>query len=561
MYGLVNLVILGAIVYAIVLAVKRRGTDRDPVESGGLEVGRVFRYLLTIIALIVAAIGVTELLGMALASADARRGSVAEPLAMTIVAVPAFAVLARWGWRKLHDDPSERDAPGWSLYLNGALTVTLAVTVGNGIAVADRLVNGEWRGFAIAGLAVWGAAWAGHWWVWRAQRPGIWPNGPLWTGSIIGLWTGAISAGVAVNLGVQEIFDAASDVLVVTDDDRTLATAAIGAGIGAAVWFWHWLRHGWRAMRTAGWYVYVLLFGVFAGLAAAVAGGGYGLYLVLEWVWGEPSASSAVVHFRHLATPIAAAGIGGGVWWYHRSVVGPTSAKPRTEIHRTYEYLVAGVALATVAVALVILVMAIFPALTPASAASDDASTNTLLAAITLLAVGAPMWTITWLRIQRTCAGNDAEIGAPSRRRYLFAIFGLSGMTAFGSLISLLIVVFQALLGERSGGPLASDLDVPVALLLTTGVIAAYHWLVYRSERSVAVHLPKRDVLLVCDGVRTVDEIAERTHSKVRVLHRLDVVGGRAADVEGIIAAIEHTDGEHILVVAGPDEIEAFPFE
>ncbi len=558
MYGLLPLVVLGAIVYGIVklLGQRRPGTGTED----GFDVGRVFRYLLTFAALIVACIGLTELLGIGLSTADVERGSLAEPLAMTVVGLPAFVALAMWSWRVHGADAAERDSTGWSLYVNAALVTTLAVTVGNSFAVADRVIAGEWRGTAVAGLVVWAATWGAHWWAWHTLRPGMGPNVQLWLGSIIGLWVAAVSAAVTIAIVVDRIFAATTSATARGNgNDVTLAIA--GVAIGAVVWWWHWLVHGFRTERSPGWHVYTLLFGVFASLIAAVSGAGYGLYLILEWLWGDPGTTSAVTQFRDLAAPIGAVVVGIAVWLYHRAVVGSGAAAYRTEVHRAYDYLVSAVALGTVAVALSILVVAFF-SIFQTAAAGNGSGRNTLLAAVTLLVVGAPMWAITWRRVQALCARSDEEAGSPTRRRYLFAIFGIAGAVAFGSLISFLIEIFQAVLGEPIGGALIDDIDVPAALLVTTGAIAAYHWRVYRAERHLAVRVPTRDVLLVCDGVEAVDEIAARTHTRIRVLHRRDLPAAAAVDVEAIIRAIEASQGEHLLVLAGADDdIEVVPYE
>lgn len=562
LFGLLPLIVLAGIAYAVVAAIKRRA---DAAGGGGSDVGvgRGFRYVLLLAAAIISAIGMTGLLGMVLSPADARRGEVAVPLAMTIVALPAFVLLGRWIWRALQADARERVSLTWPLYLNTALVIALAVTIGNAFTVAERLISADWESVAFAGFVVWGGLWASHWWLWRHARPEIGANVHLWLGSAIGLWVGAFSAGATVSLAVSRVLEATSSV-VAMGEGNDLSLAASGVVIGGLVWGWHWWRHGLSAERTAGWYVYVLLFGVFAGLVASVSAAGYGLYLVLEWIWGDPGTTSAATQFGDLAVPIGSVVVGLGVWAYHRTLVSGAAPAVRTEVHRTYDYLVSAVALGTVATALVILVVAFFTVITPVSAVGGegDGSINTLVAAVTLLAVGAPMWTVTWLRVQRTSAGNDEETGAPSRRRYLFAIFGVSGLVAFGALITFLIDVFEAILGERSGGAaLAEDVDLPVALLLTAGAISAYHWIVYRAERHVEVRIPTRDVLLVCDGHPAIDDLAARTHTRIRVLHRTDLPEGTPVDADAIAAAIEHTAGEHLLVVSGPEGVTVVPYE
>lgn len=561
--GLLPLLVLGAIVYAIVAAVRRNREAAPDRGGGGSGVKRLFVYVMMFASLIVAAIGVTGVLGLAMSSAAARRdAALAGPLAMAVVAVPVFAALAVWVFRMLSADASERASIGWALYGNGALLATLGTTIGFAFAVASEVIDGDWNGAAVAGLIVWAAAWAGHWLVWQRIPSTMLPRTHLWMASAAGLWLVGGSLGFVVTDAVDRLFDAA-DGAVVTQSTRDLWMALAAIVIGGAVWAWHWLLHGLRAQRSEGWYAYTLLAGVLAGLAAAVAGSGFGLYLVLEWLFGETGGVSATVHFAGLSWPIAAVVVGLAGWRYHRAVVGPSTTRERTEIDRIYDYLVSGVALATVAVAVVILVLAFFEAITPAAAGDQGEGTgiNTLLAAVTLLLVGAPMWAVTWTRVQRLATGNEEEAASSTRRTYLFGIFGVGGAVAFGALIALLVAVFQSMLGEGDGDSVARAIRWPVALLVTTGGGALYHWLVYRAERHLVVRYPHRDVLLVGDGVLDVDEISKRVHAKVRVLHRLDLAEGEAPSTDAIVDAIAHAEGEHLLVIAEHDEVRVLPYE
>jgi hypothetical protein len=208
-------------------------------------------------------------------------------------------------------------------------------------------------------------------------------------------------------------------------------------------------------------------------------------------------------------------------------------------------------------------VLAFFEAVAPAAAGDSGGGTgiNTLLAAVTLLIIGIPMWAVTWRRVQRLAVVDEDEVTSSTRRTYLFGIFGVGGAVAFGALISLLVAVFQSLLGEGDGGSLIRDIDVPVALLATIGGTAAYHWTVYRAERHLAAQTPWRDVLLVGDGVLDVDEIARRVHARVKVLHRLDLPEGAGPDTDAIVDAIVHAEGEHLLVLAGQEDVRVVPYE
>ena len=116
-----------------------------------------------------------------------------------------------------------------------------------------------------------------------------------------------------------------------------------------------------------------------------------------------------------------------------------------------------------------------------------------------MLIVGSPLWIVSWQLAQRAVQHEgDVEAGSVTRRVYVFAVFGIGGAVAFIALISLLVVIFGALFDEGSSD-FASAIQVPLALLITTGGIATYHWAIYRRERGATTARP-RDVLLVAAG-------------------------------------------------------------
>ena len=560
MFGL-EIVLLGVIIWAIVTAAKRRG-ETQPDVGGVASARRLFQYVMAYAAFVVASIGFSNLLGSLISDAAARsEAELAVPLAMTIVGVPVYVALARWVWRTHAADPAERNGVGWALYVNAALITALTAGIGAYLGVARGVIDGDWEGGATAALVVWTAGWIAHWQAWRRVRPGQLTHLHLWIGSLVGLGVAAGSAGfVLAALGERALGALTTGVAAtLSGDDLSMAAAAFV--IGGAVWTWHWLMNGLTAERSEGWYITVLLFGVLGGLVTAVTGAGHGLYLLLEWFLGEPGTTSAVSHFQQLSTALATAVVGLAVWRYHRAVIGPSISRQRTEIDRAYDYIVSGVGLTTVAISLVVLIVALFEVVTPAAAAGDG-DTDVLLVAVTLLVVGLPVWLTAWRRVQRIASTDpEAEIPSAARRTYLFAIFGVGGAIAFGALIALLVAIFEVILEDASDRGLAESVDIPAALLITTGLAAVYHWTVYRAERHVSTVGPRRDVLLVSAAPTIGAAVAEMAHVRVRTLHRLDVAEGIESDVEAIVAAIDRAEGEHLLVLAGVDEIQVVPFE
>jgi hypothetical protein len=107
---------------------------------------------------------------------------------------------------------------------------------------------------------------------------------------------------------------------------------------------------------------------------------------------------------------------------------------------------------------------------------------------------------------------------------------------------------------------------VPLALVLTVGVIAGYHWLVFRHDRAMTRQMPEearlhiRSVMVVgsdAPGLR--QALAEATHARIQVWQRLDN-GHATVDVDDVAARVVEVDAERVMVVIEPDrEADVFP--
>ncbi len=127
---LIQLAVIGGIVFAIVSAVRGRGRADQRTPGGAISIRRLFQYALLLAALLVAAFGVGGLLSRVISDAAARRGTeLAGPLALTVVGVPVFWFLGRWIWQQLETDPVEQESAGWSFYINVALVGSFVTVV------------------------------------------------------------------------------------------------------------------------------------------------------------------------------------------------------------------------------------------------------------------------------------------------------------------------------------------------------------------------------------------------------------------------------------------------
>ena len=110
--------------------------------------------------------------------------------------------------------------------------------------------------------------------------------------------------------------------------------------------------------------------------------------------------------------------------------------------------------------------------------------------------------------------------------------------------------LFDDLLSGDLGAQTIDQNAVTLALLITIGLIAGYHWWVYRSDRAMLPdeeHVgPIRELIIVAPEGLDTAAIAGATGARVRVMRRTDEV---AVDVDAVVAALEETESERVMVV------------
>lgn len=547
-----------ALIVLVVLGVRRLRAGSDRGEIRGESVRRFFQYILLYGLIVIIAIGFTGLLARIIESSNvlvADQTALARNVSFIVVGVPLFAGLALWTRRQYFDNKSEVASFGWSLYFTFA-TMTFLVGFSFGLRGVLTWVGGQkdYQSAQMAQFLVWGALWIGHWWVnirftpkrnWRAQ---------YFFASLYSLIFLAIGLMQLLTGAFERLLHLNGDSLLISQKNP-LVDGAVTAMVGLAIWLLYWVYSGVKFARDVMWLAFVMLVGIGGGLVLAIGSLSTVLYNVLVWFAGSPGSESASVHFKNFPMAAAAALVGGFVWAYHRSVLHEDKSTVRTEVRRVYEYLMSAIGLIASAIGFAIVLVALADALTESTRISGDGSRNTLLAAVTLLIVGGPIWWIYWNTIQRHMLENPvAEQGSPARRTYLFLLFGVGGVTAVITLLIGVFFVFDDIFKGNFGEETIRRIRVPLALLLSTGGVSGYHWLVYRAER---VHYEntvslRRNVLLIGPHDEPMlREISERTGAKMQAWERADVI---SADwtVDSIIGAIEGSDKSNILILSTP---------
>ena len=304
----------------------------------------------------------------------------------------------------------------------------------------------------------------------------------LLLGSVIGLVMGTT--------GLVQTLGGSVDMLVrhgtYVNPRMALAQGLAMLIAGGVVWAWYWAVSTMKQDRNTFWLAYVLLAGVGGGLVLALVGASRVLWSVLIWLVGDRFEQSAALHFDTAAVEFAAVVVGLVLWWYHRTVLGD-SAAGRNEVKRIYEYLISGIALAAAATGVGTILVAFIEAVTPGIDVGMT-TRNTLLAALTLLVVGAPVWWLHWRRVSAAVAADPAtEVPSLSRRIYLVVLFGLAGVTAVVALLSIGFIFFQGLVEGELGLAVFRMMRYGLGVMVASAVVSAYHGAIFAQDRKVAV--------------------------------------------------------------------------
>ena len=452
--------------------------------SAAPVVTRVVIYTILFVLVVLTASGLADLLGRVfdMLTGELIYGTdtvgLAVSLTFTLVAGPLAAILGWLAWRRLASLP-ERESLAWALYLVGICTVALIVlTTALLSAVAGAVTGDDGTTEAATGL-VWAGVWAGHRFVLRRtdRRPTRLPGTAALLGGTFGLLVGA---GGAIST-LTSLLDEALATGLGADAAASAGTpwfagsvqALVWAAGGALVWAWHWFHDGGRAARTALAAVVLTGVGVLGGCLAALAGTGAVVFVLLRLSFDR--SDPVPVLLDPLGLAVSAALVGGLIWVYHRGVVRGRSVA----VQQASTLVTSGVSLVAAASGIGVIVNALLATLSAPLAGSDPRTL--LLGGISSLLVGGPLWWVTW---QPRIAPAPERSRSAGRSVYLVVVFGISAVVA---LVTLLVIGFRLFDTVLAGNPgLLDRIRAPLGLLLATGLVAGYHFTLWRRDRAVA---------------------------------------------------------------------------
>ncbi len=553
------------LVILVILAVRKIRSGDTHGALQGHSVRRFFQYLILYGLVVISAVGLSRLLGRVFERSSlvvADKSDLARNLSFVVVGIPLFIALAFWTRRRFEEDPSEERSFGWNLYVT--VTSLTSLTVGM-FALHDIVLSAtgvsEFRPQVLARFVVWGTIWGMHWWIHLRAMPLTSSRAHHAIGSLIALITVAVGLVQLISGTIHRLWNFGDQPIFSSHGDPILRGAVVLI-VGAPVWFLFWNRNYAKATKDPLWFGYVLLVGVGGGLIMSIVSASTVLYNALVWFWGDSGNANASTHFRSAPTALASFCVGLIVWWYHHAILEENRKDTRTEVQRIYEYLMAGIGLLAAAAGLAMILVALVETLTSSALISGSGAANALLGAATLLIVGAPVWWQFWRRIQLAVASAlDEECASPTRRVYLFLLFGLGGIAAVITLLVCVFLFFDDIFKGNFGLETMRRVRFALSILITTGAVAGYHWLVYRNERALTTAEFRGPRFVVLVGPHDPElklALSQLTGGRVRSWERRDDISA-AWNQADVLGAVGSSTEESLIVIADAKGMQTIP--
>jgi hypothetical protein len=474
---------------------------------------RLYFYAIVLVSLEVVLWGLINLLRTTLA-VDIVPGveTLAQALALILVGVPIF--LLHWNWiqHAAQRDEEEHTATLRAVFLYGALLILLIPAVQNTLAMINRLL------LEGSGMSPYRAIFGGT---------------QSWKDNLIAIGFNLAAAAYFYNI-LQKDWKFISDRENFSDVRRlyryiwliySLAMVVFGAQqilrydffipsamlgelgretfvnglallvVGTPIWVYVWklcqdaladpAEKG-SLIRLGVLYLLAL-----AGVITVLATAGTVLNNILLWAFGNPF---TVVEFvRQVGGPVSVLIPFSVLWayygrWLNADIQSVPDTQRRSGLRRFYYYILSLIGLAASFTGLALLVSVVLDQLVGTALWGESLRGRTA-GAIATLAVGLPLWLMTWRPMQAEALAMDAD-GDHARRSlvrrvYLYLVIFAAVIGLMVSAIALVYQALTALLGQRAGFSLTGILNSTQLLLLFTGLLL-YHMSALRRDNAHA---------------------------------------------------------------------------
>ena len=540
------------------------GRERSHTSTGR-DVRQFFQYLLLFGLVVVVLSGLSGLLSRLFSVGDVITESsadLARNVTFVVVGGPIAIGIGTWSRRNLKSSVNEVRSFGWGTYLTLISITSLIVTM---VALHDVFLwaagEEDFSASTVSRFIIWAPAWYLHY---RLDRDTQYAQGSQahhLLGSFITLGTSAF--------GFAGVISGSLDLLIGRNEKDVILQGVnpIYSGValfiaGAPFWVMYWFGVSSKARKDPLWLGYVLLGGVGLGLASTIISLSTVLYNVLVWFFGDPTNADAKTHFESAPRAAGFAIVGLMSWWYHSQVLEDEETQARTEVRRVYEYIIAGGGLLAAVGGLTTILVALIETFTNSTTIAGGGSSNTLIMAMTLLLVGGPLWGYFWRQIQGNISRSPQEEHAsPTRRIYLYVLFGVVGIAAVIDLLISVYLFTRDLFEGNLSRQTLGDMQVPIGILVSSAAVATYHWAIYKSERETIEAKLKGPRYILFVGAQDqafARKIAQTTGARVQMWESQDHAMPQWS-MDDVLKAIAPYEDQEVMVIAEEKTIKAIP--
>lgn len=586
---LTQFLLIGLLIWGIVAW--RQRAKRTAADGGGeqMRVGarRLYFYVVSFASLMMWVNG-AALVGQfvldALFGGDVAISSdmgLAAGASILVVGLPLWA----FHWRHVQraageaadDVTAERGSLIRKFYLYAALAVSAAAASFVAVMLWRWLLGAEdFNGYYIAGLLAWAPVWVYHWRLEERERGQVAEIASdalvirrvyVYAAALAGLAALAIGAGRAAYLVLLEGYNALAGVALLAGDGGLWSDELRGmlclALVGGGVWALHWL---WMAKGDYGSelrQVYLYLFAIFGGAATALSALGVIMRQTLFWIFGAASGVDNPGDFEFLPGAIAGLSVGAALWAYHRDRArheaiahyGASSGRARSS-QRVYDYILAGIGTAALAVAVFTLVNTL---INLAALGLGDVIVGgnlwrePIATTVALTALGAPIWGYYWRKIQRRALAADGdERLSVARRIFIFAALGAGALSLLGSVSALLYALLRDLLDLSFSAGTLADVAAPVGVIAAAAAFLPYYWAAYARDRAETPdETPDAAAEMVADADAPAD--ADAAPDDMPATPRKEVALLAGGDAEGLARELEAALGYRVTALRWAD--------
>jgi hypothetical protein len=519
------------------------------------SIRRLYFYLVALISIEVIVWGLVSLLrSMIDQTISGGADALAQALALILVGVPIFLIHWLWAQRVSARDEEEKTSTLRAVFLYGILLGTLIPVVQNFLSFLDRaLVQvmglgverafSSFRGQTLAdnliAIIMNGIVAAYFWNVLRSDWATL--TGQENFSDVRRLYRylwmlyGLLMTVFGIQQVVRFLFYIPGDVL--GELGREVAVNGLALIIvGTPVWIWAWrliqdsladpaemgsnLRLG---------ILYILALG---GVITVITTATIVVNVIVARLLGNDSTFSDFI--REIGDAISIGVPLGMIWayygyWLNRHIAAIGDKVREAGLKRLYYYILAFIGLVVSFSGVGTLFNFIINMLTSSGLVMSNATRETLSASIAFLAVGLPLWLMTWRPMQAEALAQG-EVGDHARRSTIrkFYLYLVLFASVIGGMIAAVTLVYQLLkvvLTGNTGSDFLSTLLNSLQLLFLFGVVLVYHLNVLRRDGealsdSLAEKQSVFSVLVIDSGNGFVDAIKAalmKSGSKVQV--------------------------------------------